>query len=63
MAHYVVTVERTVAQWMDVEVDADSKADARVQAIESAKAALDCEWDTIPGSEDDHEVTETAWAG
>lgn len=63
MAHYLVTIERTIIQWIDVEVDADDKVDARVLALAEAKDASEADWESIPETADDHEVTETQYAG
>ena len=61
MARFLVTVERTIVQWTDVEVEADSKAEARELALADAKDAID--WQDIDETGDDLEVTETQYAG
>jgi hypothetical protein len=63
MQYYSVLIERTVSQWLQVDVEADSKGEAESIALEQAAAALDCEWENSDGTADDLTVCETELEG
>lgn len=58
MEKYTFTVERTVQQWLDVDVEGETIDEALENAVELSKTASDFEWETIDGTGDDHQVVD-----
>lgn len=57
MKRYIVTVERTVLQFMDFTVEGETEDEARAEALAEA-ATCSVGWDDCDGTDDEYQTTE-----